>query len=220
MRARPSFSARTIGSRPCAARASAAGTNRPSTVLTCPSPMTVSATCASGARSPEQPRLPYSWTTGVSPADSSPAYACATSGRTPVRPVARVDSLSSIIARTTSRSTSGPEPAAWERIRLRCSLVRSSCGMWRFASAPKPVEMPYAGVGSSARASIRLRLAVIAAMASSEITTFALSRATRTTSAAVNGPMPTTTECTWIGFGHPLIVHGRQRPPGQTGVSA
>ena len=45
----------------------------------------------------------------------------ASRGRTPVRPVASVDRRSSISARTTSRSTSGPEPAACERIRLRCS---------------------------------------------------------------------------------------------------
>ena len=40
------------------------------------------------------------------------AYACAVAGRTPVRPVARVDSRRSISPRTTSRSTSAPEPAA------------------------------------------------------------------------------------------------------------
>ena len=52
-------------------------------------------------------------------------YACRRrSARTPVRPVARVEIRSSIRARTTSRSTSGPEPAACERIRLRCSRVR------------------------------------------------------------------------------------------------
>ena len=37
------------------------------------------------------------------------------------------------MARTTSRSTSGPDPAAWERSRLRCSSVRSSTGMCRVA---------------------------------------------------------------------------------------
>ncbi len=95
-----------------------------------------------GARSPEQPSEPYSWTTGVIPAFSSAAYACAVSVRTPVRPVARVDRRSSISARTTSRSTSGPEPAACERTRLRWSWARSSVGMCRVASAPKPVETP------------------------------------------------------------------------------
>jgi histidine ammonia-lyase len=48
----------------------------------------------------------------VNPALSSAAYAFATSGRTPVRPVASVESRNSISARTTSRSTSSPEPAA------------------------------------------------------------------------------------------------------------
>ena len=104
--------------------------------------MSASAQWASGARSPEQPSEPYSCTTGVMPASSIAAYACAAAGRTPVRPVARVDSRSSISARTTSRSTSGPEPAACERTRLRCSCARRSTGMCWVASAPKPVEMP------------------------------------------------------------------------------
>ena len=49
-----------------------------------------------------------------------------TTGRTPVRPVASVESRSSIIARTTSRSTSGPEPAAWLRIEAALQLRRAA----------------------------------------------------------------------------------------------
>ena len=64
------------------------------------------------------------------------------SGWTPVWPVASVESRSSIIARTTSRSTSGPLPAAWLRIRPRWSAARRSGAMWRVASAPKPVLTP------------------------------------------------------------------------------
>ena len=69
------------------------------------------------------------------------AYA-AVSGWMPVWPVASVESRSSIIARTTSRSTSGPVPAAWLRTRLRWSAARRSGAMWRVASAPNPVETP------------------------------------------------------------------------------
>jgi hypothetical protein len=76
------------------------------------------------------------------PAERIAAYVEAVTGRTPVCPVASVDSRSSIIARTTSRSTSGPEPAAWLRMRLRWSSARRSAGMCRVASAPKPVETP------------------------------------------------------------------------------
>ena len=47
----------------------------------------------------------------------------------------------------TSRSTSGPLPAACERTSDFCSWARISVGMCRVASAPNPVEMPYAGVG-------------------------------------------------------------------------
>jgi hypothetical protein len=104
--------------------------------------MTASAACASGARSPEQPSEPNSRTTGVMPAFSSPAYGLRRRGRTPVRPVISVRSRSSIRPRTTSASTSSPELAACERIRLRCSWVREAAGMCREASAPKPVETP------------------------------------------------------------------------------
>ena len=70
------------------------------------------------------------------------AMSCAVSSRTPVCPVASVERRSSISARTTSRSTSGPDPAACERTSERCSWARISVGMCRVASAPKPVEMP------------------------------------------------------------------------------
>ena len=110
--ARPSFSRSTTGARPAARSASAAGMRAPCASVTSPSPVSASAQWASGARSPEQPSEPCSWTTGVMPALSSAAYAVAVSGWTPVWPVASVERRSSIIARTTSRSTSGPLPAA------------------------------------------------------------------------------------------------------------
>ena len=142
MRARPSLATSSTGSRPAAASASAAGISVPSASRTSPSPISASAQCDSGARSPEQPSEPYSRTTGVIPCDSSPASSWAVSRRTPVWPVASVERRSSISPRTTSRSTSGPEPAACERTSDRCSWARISVGMWRVASAPKPVLTP------------------------------------------------------------------------------
>ncbi len=140
--ARPSFSASVTGSMPAAASASAAGCSRPAASRTSPSPINASATCASGARSPEQPSEPNSRTTGVIRALSRAASVRAVSTRMPVRPVASVDSRSSISDRTTSVSISGPEPAACERTSERCSWARRSGGMCLVASAPKPVEMP------------------------------------------------------------------------------
>ena len=77
IRARPSFSAsvdrlepgrgQRLGGRQQRARRRRA----PS-----PSPISASATCDSGARSPEQPSEPYSCTTGVMPASSSAASVC------------------------------------------------------------------------------------------------------------------------------------------------
>ena len=129
MRARPSLAASSTGASPAAARASAAGTRVPDASRTSPSPISASAQCDSGARSPEHPSEPYSRTTGVMPWVSRPASSCAVSRRTPVRPVASVESRSSISARTTSRSTSGPEPAACERTSERWSWARISVGM-------------------------------------------------------------------------------------------
>ena len=68
MRARPSFSASSTGASPWSReRLGRRAHRRPSSSTTSPSPMTASAQCASGARSPEQPRLPYSRTTGREP---------------------------------------------------------------------------------------------------------------------------------------------------------
>ena len=142
IRASPSLAASSTGSRPAAASASAAGSSVPVASRTSPSPISASAQCDSGARSPEHPSEPYSRTTGVIPWLSSDAISCAVSRRTPVCPVASVESRSSIRARTTSRSTSGPDPAACDRTSERCSWARISPGMCRVASAPKPVEMP------------------------------------------------------------------------------
>ena len=70
-------------------------------------------------------------------------------------------------ARTTSRSTSGPDPAACERTSERWSWARISTGMWRVARAPKPVLTPYDGVSAAASASTTARARSIAASASS-----------------------------------------------------
>ena len=196
MRARPSLALSSTGASPAAASASAAGISVPSASRTSPSPISASAQCDSGARSPEQPSDPYSRTIGVIPADSSPAISSAVSRRMPVCPVARVESRSSMSARTTSRSTSGPDPAACERTSDRCSCSRISAGMWRVASAPKPVEMPYAGSVAAASSSTTARALSIAATASSVSATGAPSRATATTSSIDIGP---TSTCTVMG---------------------
>ena len=189
--ARPSLAPSSTGASPAAARASAAGTRSPAASRTSPSPISASAQCDSGARSPEQPREPYSRTTGVMPCVSSPASSRAVSSRMPVWPVASVESRSSISARTTSRSTSGPEPAACERTSDLCSWARISVGMCRVASAPNPVEMPYAGVGAAASSSTTARARTIAASASAVSSTAAPSRATASTSANETGPTST-----------------------------
>ena len=172
IRARPSFSARTIGSRPCALSASAAATSSPSAVRTCPSPMIASATCASGARSPEQPRLPYSWTTGVRPAESSRRVglgdlgahpgAAGGQGRQPQQHH-RPDDLALDL---------GPGPCGVGANQAALQLgseLDAGCGGWPARRSRWRCRTP--GSGASASASMRARLAAIAASASSAITT-------------------------------------------------
>ena len=118
---------------------------------------------------------------------------CRTTGRTPVRPEARVLARRNMMPRTTSRSTAGPMPAAWLRISDFCSWVRSSLGMCRLARAPKPVEMPYAGTSLWARSSMWARTLATVSSASCEMVTLASWRATATTSSGVTPLEPRVT---------------------------
>ena len=200
--ARPSLASSSTGSSPASESATAAGRRTPCASVTSPSPISASAQCDSGARSPEQPREPYSCTTGVIPWLSIAAIVCATTGRTPVCPVARVESRSSISARVTSRSTSGPLPAACERTSDFCSCARISVGMCRVASAPNPVEIPYDGVGAAAKVSTTVLARATASRASVLSSTGAPSRATASTSAKDTGPVPTVTGGSVMGSFH------------------
>ena len=81
--------------------------------------------------------------------------------------MARLRARSSTIARTTSRSTSGPIPAACERMSAVCSSAERSAGMTVLASAPNPVETPYTGSTWSTSRSTTAAPRSIAARASS-----------------------------------------------------
>ena len=120
--------------------------------------------------------------------------ALATTGRTPVRPVASVESRSSISARTTSRSTSSPEPAACERISPRCSSSRFSTrdvqrGQRAEAGRDAVVRRPTSAASDSTTRAVR----AISASASGDSSTAAPSRATATTSSSDGAPTPTMT---------------------------
>ena len=128
----PSLARSVTGAMPCDSSAPAVS----------PSPISASATCASGARSPLAPSEPCSGTVGVIRALSRPSSVSTTTGRTPEYPIASVRARSSIIARTTSSSTGGPMPAAWLRTSARCSSSRRSGGITVVASDPNPVDTP------------------------------------------------------------------------------
>ena len=150
------------------------------------------------------------------PCVSIAAIVCATTGRTPVWPVASVESRSSISARVTSRSTSGPLPAACERTSDFCSWARISVGMCRVARAPNPVEIPYDGVGAAASFSTVSRACSMAVTASGCSSTAAPSRATASTSAKETGPTPTVT-VVMASFHSPHPA--RRQPAGRPTVS-
>ena len=75
-----------------------------------PSPISESARCASGARSPLAPTLPCSGTGGHSPALSIAASSSARSGRAPEYPFVMTFARSSIIARTSRSGSRSPTP--------------------------------------------------------------------------------------------------------------
>ncbi|CAB4651528.1 unannotated protein [freshwater metagenome] len=185
MSASPSFSCNSIGSIPDSESNSCTGRMLPPASTASPSPISTSAQWESGAKSPLQPSEPNSRTTGVMPAFNTAAIVVATTGRTPVRPEASVFRRSVISARTTSRSTGAPTPAACERMRERCNWARCSTDTYRFASAPKPVETPYTGSEDATSASMWARDVAIAASAESESCTCSPCRAIEMTSWAV-----------------------------------
>ena len=121
--------------------ASAPATTRPACVAS-PSPISTSAACASGARSPDAPTEPTDGTTGVTSASSSPTSCAHTAGRTPDSPRASDAQSRIIIARTTSAGSGSPTPDACERIRLRCTSRSWASSMRCCASDPKPVLTP------------------------------------------------------------------------------
>ena len=98
--------------------------------------------CDSGARSPEAPTEPWLGTYGTSPALWTASSVSITTGRTPENPRARLAAFSASISRTTSGCSGAPTPTECERIRLSCSVARSSALMRWLASLPKPVLTP------------------------------------------------------------------------------
>ena len=141
-RASPSFASRRIGDSPAAASAGPASVRRPSRSSTHPLPSRTMAAWARGARSPDAPSDPISGTAGVIPAFRRSTIARTSRGRAPDVPAARVRALSTCIARTTSRSTSAPMPAAWLWTRAYCTWATCSTGTRVDARAPKPVVTP------------------------------------------------------------------------------
>ena len=139
--ASPSLGPSVTGVRPACARASAAVMRVPPSIAS-PSPIIVSAMCASGARSPEAPTEPCTGTTGVTPCEIMPSRSAQMSHRTPEAPRPSDRSFRAIINRTVSGSSTSPTPQQWDRIRLRCKVAVSAAGILTEASLPKPVLTP------------------------------------------------------------------------------
>ena len=136
MSARPSFSAQHDGrdAVPRRARRPRRQQRAVRRRAPAPSPISASAQCASGARSPEQPSEPYSCTTGVMPALSSAAYvvsdllahAGAAGGQGgEAQQHQRAHDLALDLGARSRRRASGPGCAAAGR------AARRGCGGWR-----------------------------------------------------------------------------------------
>ena len=146
-RDRPSLGASCSGSRPCAARTSAAGrpSGGPPGSRSSPSPISGCARCASWARSPDAPTEPLPGMTGSRPWARSSSRRRGRSARTPEYPAVSVLARSMSSARTTSSPRGAPVPAACDRMIAACSAVRSASPTGVSASAPNPVLTPYTG---------------------------------------------------------------------------
>jgi hypothetical protein len=178
----PSLLPSRTGSRPTARSASDPSTSSPSTVA-CPSPMSGSARCASGARSPLAPTDPRAGTKGRTPRFRHSTSCSTVEMRAPENPLARVFARSSIAARTTSSGYGSPTPQAWLRRSRSWSSSASSSGICAETNRPNPVLTPY--VCSPWTPSTRVRAASIRPFADSASLTGRRSTATSHTSPSV-----------------------------------
>ncbi len=169
------------GTRPARCSASAPKPRPAPSTDASPSPMSTSAMCASGARSPDAPRLPREGTTGCTAAFNMPMSSSTTSTRTPDRPTASAFARRTSIARTTSSGRGAPTPAACERTRLRWSSAVCDGSIRTSARSPKPVVTPYAVAPSATRRSITAREARIRSAAAGSSPTALRPRATSIT---------------------------------------
>ena len=106
--ARPSFAARISGSSPTSRRATSAGITWPCS-STWPRPISGSARCASGARSPDAPTDPWAGTTGWTPRSRNARSRSTTSGGSRYGRARACSPAAASIARTTSRGQSAPD---------------------------------------------------------------------------------------------------------------
>ncbi len=111
---------------------------------------------------------------GTRAALSTASSASTTATRTPEAPRASEPAFSASTSRTTSLDSGSPTPTLCERIRLRCSVARSSALMRVDASLPKPVLTPYTGASPAAARCTTAALAAMAWRAASSISSVAL----------------------------------------------
>ncbi len=110
--ASPSFGPSSNGAQPNFFNASADGMRLPATT-TSPSPISGRQRCASGARSPDAPSEPRSYTTGSTSALYMSMRRCTVAGATALCPKAMFCTFSTSMARTISAGTGSPLPQAW-----------------------------------------------------------------------------------------------------------
>ena len=181
---------------------------------TSPRPIRGSARCASGARSPDAPTLPWAGTTGWIPSSRSRSSRSTSNGRQPEWPSASVLARRRSIARTTSRGSAGPTPTAWLTRRFSWSRRASAGGMKVVARSPKPVVIPYTTSPAATSRSTTARASSIRARASPSRTARAPPRATASTSAIVrSAPDRTIGSVREVGGVRGSISHSAEHSP-------
>ena len=148
-------------------------------------PQRARAACARGARSPDEPRDPFSGTMGTTPAFSMSSRARIVEVRAPELPTARALARKRSIARTTSSGNGSPTPHAWLMMRLRWRAAFFSREITTSLNFPNPVVIPYRTRFSSTHRSTTAREASIRGRASGDNRAGIRSREDRFTSCRV-----------------------------------
>ncbi len=108
-----------------------------------PSPIIVKTIWDKGAKSPDAPSEPFSGIIGCTPLFIISTKVCNVSNLIPEYPLAKLFTLSNIIALTVSSLKGLPTPQEWLIIKFSWSSLESSLDIATSENLPNPVVIPY-----------------------------------------------------------------------------